>query len=74
MKYIDKALSDIEYLKAGDPAQYELLYKHIVCERVTLSYLMLNLYESKLTTEYKAFLNKALVDDCAINGIGKFGE
>ena len=74
MTYVDKALSEIEYLKTGDPAQYELLYKHIVCERVTLSYLMLELYESKLTTEYKAFLTNALMNDCKINGIGRLGE
>lgn len=67
MKYIDKALTEIEYLKTADAKQYELIYTHIVCERIMISYLMLELYESKLTPEYKAFLTESLADDVARN-------
>ncbi len=49
MDYSDQALADIEKLKAMDPNLYELCYEHIVMERVSPYYLMLEKYESRLS-------------------------
>lgn len=74
MGYIDKALSEIEYLKAADPIAYQAYYDHIVAERVSIAYMMLEIYEAKLTLDYKEFLLNVIEEDCTRLSIAKISE
>ena len=74
MGYIDEALSKVESLKLFDPAKYEKVYGHIVCERLTLLYIITELYQNKLTPDYYAWAKATLASDCALVGMGKYKE
>ena len=74
MAYIDQALKDIESLKTSDPQKYAMYYKNIVAERVSISYMMMELYESKYTLEYGAWLLETFEADCALAEIGRVRE
>jgi hypothetical protein len=71
--YVDKALAKIEPLKSTHKSRYDILYKHIVQERVFLDYVLLENYSSyfdanglfALKTSFKeaATLNKMTAVD-----------
>ena len=61
-------------MKLFDPAKYEKVYGHIVCERLTLLYIITELSQNKLTPDYYAWAKATLASDCALVGMGKYKE
>jgi hypothetical protein len=48
---IDKALDAIDYLKIKDIKLYNSYYEHIIAERISINYLLVQLYNSNITPE-----------------------
>ena len=48
---IDKALEAIDYLKIKDMKLYNSYYEHIIAERISINYLLVQLYDSNITPE-----------------------
>lgn len=74
MGYIETALKEIESLKVSNPEKYQNYYKNIVSERVSISYMMLELYESKYSKEYKSWLLESFEADTTLARIGQIRE
>jgi hypothetical protein len=61
--YIDDALDDIEYLKEINLESYQMYYDNIVTERVSLYYMIIELYSSAFSSsEYNEIVN-TFIDD-----------
>lgn len=48
---IDKALEAIDYLKIKDMKLYNSYYEHIIAERISINYLLVQLYDSNIYPE-----------------------
>ncbi len=69
--YINDAIDDINYLKKVDPVKYQEYYDHIVMERISIYYMMYQLY-GKGTRYSQEFINDILVQydaDCKRLGV-----
>ncbi len=64
--YSEQALAEIESLKTTDPTAYDLYYEHIVMERVSPYYLMLEFYETRLNKADARRLYDCIVADSAL--------
>lgn len=74
MDYAEKALSEIEKYKTTDPALYDLYYERIVMERASVNFMMLELYETKLSKEQARKLYNDIIADCALCGLTRTTE
>jgi hypothetical protein len=59
----EKAMNDIEEVKAIDQELYLELYDNISADRLSTLYLMLTLYKDKYTKEEQATYKRYFVDD-----------
>lgn len=73
-KYAEEALGAIEKYKDTDPDLYNSYYKHIACERVSVDYIMLELYESRLEVAEARNLFDRIVSDSKLCGITRYRE
>ena len=58
----------------SNPSVYELLYNHIAMERVSVTYLMIELYPSKVSDEDYRKLLENLETDCRRTKLNLVGE
>lgn len=73
-KDIQNALDDIEYLRKTDVTEYQKLYDNITAERVSISYLMVQLYESEYAVEFMTKVKTECREDCERLGIDVMAE
>lgn len=74
MGYAETALSQIEKYKTTDPELYDLYYERIVMERASVNFMMLELYETKLSKEEARELYNNIIADCALCGLTRTTE
>jgi hypothetical protein len=74
LEYADKAMSEIEKFKDVDPELYASYYKHIAIERISPSYLIIQLYESRLNVSEAKMILDRTVEDSILCGATKTGE
>lgn len=67
--YADSAMKEIEYLKDTDNYLYEAYKTNIELEKVSLYYLLVQLYRTQLSTELVDFMKKDCARICRQNGI-----
>ena len=67
--YIDQAVSEIEYLKAKDPALYEKTYKMIVGERIWIDYLHFEIYRYNMSEDELTKVKNDLVGNIKYMGV-----
>ena len=70
----EQALQEIEYLKTENEAQYNLVYKMIVGERVFVNYLAYRIYGLSLSSVELAKLKADLVSDINTAGVAMLNE
>lgn len=74
LDFSEQALQEIEKFKTADPELYANYYERIVAERVSPSFLMLELYEARLSrTEAREILDN-IVADADLCGITRIRE
>lgn len=66
MDYAEEALAGIERLKESDPVNYALYYEHIVMERVSPYYLMLQFYETNMDKVDARYVYDSIVADTSL--------
>ncbi len=71
--YIDEALEKIEKVKETDLERYEMLYRHITCERVFLDHVTITFYSADLGSELPKYVNR-LIEAIEINAIMRTAE
>lgn len=70
--YSEQALKEIEYLKTTDLELYQIFYDNITLERVSLYFLLVELYESELETDYVVKIKNEFKADCDRIGVMRF--
>ena len=71
--YVDDALEKIEDIKSTDPERYEMLYKHITCERIFLDHAYIQFYSTQLGSELPKYVNR-LIEALELNNINRIAE
>lgn len=71
---IQEALEKIKYLRFTDINKYNELYSHIVMERVSVQYLLVQLYQEELSPDFVKQLKYDCKADCQLVGIDKTAE
>lgn len=74
INYCDAAIEDIAYLKQVDMEEYVKTYNHIITERVSLYYMLVQLYENQYSDEYILQIKNQCKKDCETVGIAACGE
>lgn len=74
LDYAEQALADIEKFKAIDPQLYAKYYENIVAERISPSFLMLELYESRLSKVEAREIFENIVADADTCGVTRIRE
>lgn len=72
--YCNAAIEDIEYLKSVDMAMYNLVYDHIITERVSLYYIMVQQHATSSPSSYIQELKLQCKEDCMRTGITASAE
>ena len=67
--YVEKALSEIEFLKRVDQKMYQNYYDRITMERVSLYYMMVELHKNSYSDSFVQEMKRAFKEDCARLGI-----
>lgn len=71
---ISNALEKIKHLRFTDLNAYNELYSHIVMERVSIEYLLVQLYQDDLEPDFVMQLKYDCKADCQLVGIDKTAE
>lgn len=71
--YVADALEKIEAVKYTDVERYEMLYKHITCERIFLDHVYIQFYSSELGSELSKYVNR-IIEDIELNNINRIAE
>ena len=71
--YVEDALGKIEAIKDTDVERYEMLYKHITCERVFLDHVYIQFYSTELGSELSKYVNR-IIADIELNNINRIAE
>lgn len=74
LQYTDNALTAIEPLKESDPDKYSAYSANIRLERLSPLYIMVELYNSKITDEQTMKYKRMFFEDAQEMGITKWGE
>jgi hypothetical protein len=68
LEYIDEAIDDIEYLKYSNTEVYQMYYDNIVIERVSLYYMIIELYSISFSaSDYNEIVNTFIEDVQRLN-------
>lgn len=67
--YLSQAIEDIAYLKVVNPEKYQEYYDHITLERISVVYLMTELYGNRYEKEFLNGIKYDCKTDCARLGI-----
>ncbi len=67
MNYIDQALKDIEHLKNSQPERYDMLYKHIALERISVEYMLVTWYANSYSDADILNIKRNLKADIELN-------
>lgn len=70
---VKDALDKIEKLKDTDLERYEMLYKHITCERVFLDYVSIKFYDTDIGSDITKYVERHL-NDIELNSIHRLSE
>ena len=71
---VDEALSSIEYLKKLDEAKYQSYYDNIALERISLTFLKVELYATRYAEDYIQEIKLSFKEDCNRLGITQYLE
>ena len=74
LQYTDNALGALEELKASDPDKYAAYSANIRLERLSPLYIMIQLYNSKITDAQTMQYKRMFYEDAQEMGITKTGE
>lgn len=72
--YCDSAIQDISYLQKVDMEEYIKIYNHIITERVSLYYMLVQLYEEEYSDAYIEQIKNQCRKDCETVGISACAE
>ena len=72
--YLDEAISKIEYLKQDDIEKYYQYYNHITCERLSVIYLLVELYEPNIESTNLLTLKQTFKEDATRIGLSHLKE
>ena len=73
MSLLDEAYASIEVYKDSNPALYEKLYKHINLEGLSVKFLILKLYQGRLSTSELNEMKTQFNQELRIHGLTNFG-
>lgn len=71
LAYTEQAVKDISFYKYVDPTLYQMYYDHIAAERVSVQFLMIELYGDSYDQDYLLELKLQCKEDCTRLGISK---
>ena len=69
---IGDALDEIESLKVKNAKKYDLIYKHIVAERIAVDFILLELYSNQLSNKYDEYKND-FIAEVTLNNMSHHG-
>lgn len=72
--YLEEALSKIEYLKQEDIERYYQFYDHITCERLSVTFLLVELYSPNIEAGRILQMKQTFKEDCTRIGMSHLKE